>query len=200
MKAVRTGEARLFLFKVKASVPWTVPRAEISTPERPAHLPSPVSANERGPFVPFLPCLRQKSAPQRGPLICPQWSGSVPCHGQERPAHLPSPARANERGLFLPFSRAEISTLERPAHLRANEPGPFVPFLPCHGQKPARRRGPLVSRRGQMSGVRLFSFYRASAHLLSLVRANQRGPFVPFFTVPRAEISTPERPAHLLES
>ena len=56
-----------------------------------------------------------------------------------------------------------------------------------------------------MSGVRLLSFFTVSgrnqflagpAHLPSMVRANERGSFVLFFSVPRAEISSPQRPAH----
>ena len=136
---------------------FTVPRAEISTPERLAHLPSMVRANERGPFFSVFTVPRaEMSSPQRpAHLLSMRANDSLSTVPLGR-NHLPSPVMANERGV----PRAEISTAERPAHLpppvRANERGPFVPFL------------------------------------------NERGAFVSFFTVPRAEISTAERPSHLL--
>ena len=45
---------------------FIVSRAEISTPKRPAHLPSLVRANERGPFVPIFTVPRAEiSTPDR---------------------------------------------------------------------------------------------------------------------------------------
>ena len=113
---------------------FTVPRAEISSPQRPAHLPSPVRAKERGACAVFTAPRAESSSP-------------------ERAAHLPSMARANERGPFgqlLLCHGQKISTPERPAHLpsyvRANERGLFAQFLSCPGQKSAPRRGPLICR------------------------------------------------------
>ena len=103
---------------------------EISTPERLAHLPSPVRANERGPFIPFLPCLEQNSAPRRGP--------------RNRPHHVvsffprPGQKSAPRKGLLIcPCQRGQVSG------------GSFVRFVLCFGQKSAPRsganeRGPLV--------------------------------------------------------
>ena len=71
-------------------------------------------------------------------------------------------ARANEQGSVVPFSRAEISTLERPAHLRASERGPFVPFFTVPRAETSTPERP--------------------AHFP--VRANERGPFCSVFTVP----------------
>ena len=257
-----------------------MPRAEISSPERPAHLPSPLRANERGLLIKFYREIRTLERPLmspvranergsfvelfyratcrnqhlgaarsfasmiranerffqfcirnqlsgEGPLICPQWRGQMSgvclfgqlllCHGQkistpERPAHLPSPVRAGFVCSVFLVPWAEISTPERVAYLpspvRANERGLFVDiFLPCHGQKSARRRGPLigVNGEGKWAGslCSVFTVPRAEisspqrpAHLPSPVRAKERGACA-VFTAPRAEISSPERAAHL---
>ena len=53
-----------------------------------------------------------------------------------------------------------------------------------------RRRGPLMKA---MSGVRLFSFYRASERARSFAVTGGQMSGVRLF-VPRAEISSPERP------
>ena len=128
-------------------------------------------ANERGPFF-FFSFASEISSPERAP----------------------SPLKANERVLFAqfpsrPWQKSALAYL--PSPVRANERGLFVEFfLPCHGQKSAPRRGPLicVNGEGKWAGslCSVFTVPRAEissprlAHLVSPVRANERGAFVQF--------------------
>ena len=76
---------------------------------------------------------------------------------------------------------------------------------PCHGQKPAPRRGPriCVNAGGKRAGCAFFSFAseisspETAAHFLSMARANERDPFGQLLLCHGQKISTPERPAHL---
>ena len=74
-----------------------MPRAEISTLERPPHLLSPVRANERGRAE------ISTSKPRRG-SVCRVFTVSrAEISTLDRPAHLLSPLKGNERGLFVFF-------------------------------------------------------------------------------------------------